>query len=277
MLKILYFTTTVGTEYQQIPFETAGSVEFYEVLNEIAKKLNLSSQGIAVAPPGGSALVYSDYKLTVEEIIQRYGAHFSIINRGIVGGTSNAPPKNSDSVESRFFTNEAEKGILMFPNLVTQIGPDHPRWIDRVKLEIKNVSSYLRFLNQQRSQPWFFLKPCEEKKYNFVKWEGYLKVPSRPEICFDLVILLSKAYPKVFPKAFVEKRIIEYCAGNIYVSNTWEEQNKTFVMICHDHINEQSAWDPHMSIAHFFIREVWYWWNAKQNTIIRLWDEKNNL
>ena len=70
MLKVMYFTTTVGTEHQQIPFETAGSVKFFEVLNEIAKKLNLSSEGIAVAPPGGAALVYTDYQLTVDEVIK---------------------------------------------------------------------------------------------------------------------------------------------------------------------------------------------------------------
>jgi hypothetical protein len=85
MMKVLYFTTTVGTEHQQIPFETVGTVKFFEVLNEIAKKLNLTAEGIAVAPPGGAALVYTDYQLTVDEVITKYGPYFSIINRGIVG------------------------------------------------------------------------------------------------------------------------------------------------------------------------------------------------
>ncbi len=48
-------------------------------------------------------------------------------------------------------------------------------------------------------------------------------------------------------------------------------------MICHDHMGEiKSVWGPNLTIAHFFIREVWYWFAAMQNTIIKQWNVKNN-
>ncbi|MFW9994310.1 MAG: hypothetical protein ACFFD4_19855 [Candidatus Odinarchaeota archaeon] len=122
--------------------------------------------------------------------------------------------------------------------------------------------------------PWFFLRPSSDTRFNYKKWDGHLKIPSRQEIRFDIIILLTSEYPKVFPRAFADKNIVNYCGGNIYLNNTWEEGDRTFVMICHDHMKEQAAWDPHLSIAHFFIREIWYWWNAKQDTIIRLWDKE---
>ncbi|MHA2294708.1 MAG: hypothetical protein ACXAEU_25140 [Candidatus Hodarchaeales archaeon] len=178
--------------------------------------------------------------------------------------------------ESKWVSDTAERSILEFPDLIAQIGPKHPKWPQRVKLEIKNITSYLNYLKQSGSHPWFFLRPSSDSRYNFKKWDGFLKIPSRPEIKFDIVILLTSEYPKVFPRAFAEKSIVNYCGGNIYLNNTWQEGDKTFVMICHDHMKEQFAWDPQLSLAHFFIREIWYWWNAKQDTLIRLWDKEKN-
>ena len=49
-----------------------------------------------------------------------------------------------------------------------------------------------------------------------------------------------------------------------------------YVMICHEHMETvDEAWHPQLTIAHFFIREVFYWWAAQQNLIIDSWNEKN--
>ncbi len=82
----------------------------------------------------------------------------------------------------------------------------------------------------------------------------------------------------MFPRAFAEESIQLYCGGNIYPKNIWRDNatdsnDKKFVQLCHDHMTEQSAWHPKYSIAHFFIREVWYWWTAKSNRIINEWDK----
>ncbi len=84
-LRILHFTPTVGTHKEIIPFESPGTVKFQKAVNEIGKKLSLALENIAVCPPGGAAMIDSDYTLTVDEIIERYGDRFRIINRGVVG------------------------------------------------------------------------------------------------------------------------------------------------------------------------------------------------
>ena len=122
------------------------------------------------------------------------------------------------------------------------------------------------------------LKPNRNKSYNYQRWDGDLRIPSRPDIRFSIRIVLTSQYPRVFPRAFAEDSIQQYCGGNIYPRNTWFDQedklqSKKFVMICHDHMTDQSAWHPRYSIAHFFIREVWYWWVAKTNRIIEEWDK----
>ena len=103
-------------------------------------------------------------------------------------------------------------------------------------------------------------------------------IPYRPEIKFGIRIILPSEYPLVCPTAFAEKSIMDYCAGNIYPYNIWrdlENKSKEFVMICHDHMKEQVAWDPHLSIAHFLIREIHIWWMSKLDRVLTEWDNKH--
>lgn len=174
--------------------------------------------------------------------------------------------------------NPAERVIIKFPSQVAQIGPRHSLWSKRVSLEIKNLMQFIDYLKGQENALWFFLKPCQDKKYNFQRWDGELKIPTRPDISFKLRIVLTSEYPRVFPRAFAEEKIKDYCAGNIYPKHVWQDNPKDpnserYIMICHDHMSEQEgAWSPNLSIAHFFIREVWYWWMAKINRVIHEWD-----
>lgn len=84
-LRMLTFIPAVGVYKEEIPFESPGTVKFQKAVNEIGKKLSLALENIAVCPPGGAALIDSDYTKTVDEIIDRYGDRFRIINRGDVG------------------------------------------------------------------------------------------------------------------------------------------------------------------------------------------------
>ncbi len=84
-LQILHFTPTVGTYQEDIPFESPGTVKFQNVVQEIGKKLGLALEDVAICKAGGAAMVSSDYILTVDEIVGKYGSKFQIINRGVVG------------------------------------------------------------------------------------------------------------------------------------------------------------------------------------------------
>lgn len=156
---------------------------------------------------------------------------------------------------------------------MVDLTPKHPKWQERVKIEILNVAKYVKFLQRKGGRSWFFLAPNKEPKYNFMKWEGMLVVPSKPEIKFKMVILLPGNYPYSCPRAFVEEKIVDYC-GKLYLKNIWEEPNgEKYVMICHDHMSEvEDAWKPTLTIAHFFIREVFYWWSAQQQLVIDEWN-----
>ena len=177
--------------------------------------------------------------------------------------------------------NPAEKVLLVFPPELTSLGPSHPAWSKRVAIEIKNLMQYIDFLKAQHNSLWFFLKPSDRKEYNYQRWDGFLKIPNRPDIEFELRIILTSEYPKVFPRAFAESSIMNYCAGNIFPKNIWkdsEPNSKEFIMICHDHMKEtDNAWNPQLSIAHFFLREVWYWWNSKINRVIYEWDKEKGV
>ncbi|UJG44005.1 MAG: hypothetical protein K9W46_02200 [Candidatus Heimdallarchaeum endolithica] len=84
-LKRLYFTTIVGTEHKQIPFETPGSIIFHELIVEVSKKFGISTEQIAISSEMGETLTVSDFQSTVDEIIRKYGTAFQVINRGVVG------------------------------------------------------------------------------------------------------------------------------------------------------------------------------------------------
>ncbi|MHA1204590.1 MAG: hypothetical protein K9W45_01750 [Candidatus Heimdallarchaeum aukensis] len=84
-LKRLYFTTIVGTEHKQIPFETPGSIVFHELIVEVSKKFGIATEQIAISSEMGETLTVSDFQSTVDEIIRKYGTAFQVINRGVVG------------------------------------------------------------------------------------------------------------------------------------------------------------------------------------------------
>ncbi len=84
-LKRLYFTTIVGTEHKQIPFESPGDIIFHELVVEVAKKFGLSTEQIAISSEMGETLTVTDFNSTIDEIIRKYGTAFQVINRGVVG------------------------------------------------------------------------------------------------------------------------------------------------------------------------------------------------
>ncbi|MHA1612151.1 MAG: hypothetical protein ACTSYU_08885 [Promethearchaeota archaeon] len=185
---------------------------------------------------------------------------------------SDSEPKNTWNIGL------AERYVPIFKDQWRSVGPKHPNWHQRVKLEIVALSKYINFLKSELPRPWFILKPDPNPKYNFVIWRGYLTIPARPEIRFEMVILLNSEYPKVIPRCLLEEKIIDYC-GKIYLKNTWTDPNtgKKFVMICHDHMSEVTdAWQSNLGIVHFFIREVWYWFGAMQNIIIAAYDRNSS-
>jgi hypothetical protein len=166
--------------------------------------------------------------------------------------------------------------VPKFPPEVASITPKHPAWRNRVKFEIAAIVRYIDYLKSKGTRPWFQLMPMENPRFNYMIWKGFITVPDRPDINFPIRILLTSEYPKVNPRCFAEQNIANYC-GKIYLGNVWTdpEDNKKYVMICHDHIAEQAAWQENLGIAHFFIREVWFWWGAQQNFIIQEFDKKN--
>ena len=108
-------------------------------------------------------------------------------------------------------------------------------------------------------------------------WRGFIQVPKRPEIKFNMLILLNSEYPKVIPRCFLEESVVNY-TGKLYIKNIFNDKDsgKNYMMICHDHMGEvKDAWEPNLTIAHFFIREVWFWFAAMQNHIISEWDKKH--
>ena len=158
------------------------------------------------------------------------------------------------------------------------VGPKSPLWKERVKLEVLTLTEYIKFLSSEYPFPWLYLKPDQNPKYNYMVWKGFIQVPKIPEIKFDMLILLSSEYPTVIPRCFLEKKIADY-TGKLYPNNTFKdpETQKEHIMICHDHMGEvKRVWAPNLTIAHFFIREVWYWFAAMQNTIVKQWNKINH-
>ncbi|MCY3412151.1 MAG: hypothetical protein INQ03_11010 [Candidatus Heimdallarchaeota archaeon] len=175
-------------------------------------------------------------------------------------------------MSDEYFESEAEKLFVKFDDERLQIGPKSRNWTDRVKLEMKNVSVYINYLQDQKNALWFRLAPSRDKKYNYRVWEGFLKIPGRDDIRFDMAIVLTSDYPKVFPRCFVEEKIIDYAAGNLYIENKWQMNGKTYVMLCHDHMKDLNVWSPNLSIAHFLLQEILVWWNSKMNVVLKMWD-----
>jgi len=84
-LTILNFVITIGAEPETITQEFPIGVKFFKCIGEVARKLRMPHEDIVISVPGGTALTYSEYNLSVKEISDRYGKTFTIINRGVVG------------------------------------------------------------------------------------------------------------------------------------------------------------------------------------------------
>ena len=176
------------------------------------------------------------------------------------------------SSKNRWQRSILDELIQEFDDKWSKVGPKHPAWKDRVKIEIEKVINYISFLKNTQNKPWFKLFPEKNPLYKYLIWSGNLLVPERPEIKFNIKVLLTSEYPKVCPRCFVEEKILNYC-GKIFLKNIWEQESKKYVMICHEHMSDTHAWKTNLGIAHFFIRQVWVWWAAQQNVIIKEFDK----
>ena len=84
-MRVIYFTTRIGPEKKQIPFETPNTLIFLDIVAEIAKKLGLNFESISISTPGGNTLTDSNFNETVDGVIKKFGTSFEIIDRGVVG------------------------------------------------------------------------------------------------------------------------------------------------------------------------------------------------
>jgi len=285
----LRFTNRVGAKKDVFPFPADESLPFVDVVQEICKKLNEKNiNAINIATPAGYVLTKSHLTKNVGEIKEQFGEDFEIIVVGTVGMGSEE--KNAGKA---WQVGLAELQIPPFSAQWEVVGPRHPQWMKRIELEGVLLKKYLDFLKSESIPPWFKIMPDMKPPINGSIWRGYICVPSRPEIKFDMVILLSAEYPKVPPRAFVEESLIGLAGSKIYTKNRfpptkdgkepasgeWPKDpvtGKSFVMICHDHMSQlQGAWMSNLAIVHFFIREVWYWFAAMQNYIIEDYDKQS--
>ena len=179
----------------------------------------------------------------------------------------------SISEKKRWLRSALDELIGDFPPNYIDIGPKDFQWKDRVKLEIQKIMKYVEFLKSRRNRPWFKLFPDKNPKYNYLVWTGHLTVPERPEIKFDIKVLLTSEYPKVCPRCFIDERIVDFC-GKVFLKNIWEQNGRKYMMICHEHMAETEAWEETLGIVHFFVREIWIWWAAQQNAIIQEHDKR---
>lgn len=262
----IYFVNKFATERKNIPFPVSPNMKMVDLLPELSKKFNIHMQDVAIAVQDSQVLTPDEYEIPLKKLIDKYSKTFDIIDRNIVGGGG-----NSEATYSKSLVDEL---IPEFPQQFTAVGPKHPKWVDRVKFEIANIIKYINYLKRLSNEPWFSLVPSRNAKHNFLIWNGHILVPNRPEIKFDIKILLTSEYPKNCPRCFADESIMNYC-GKLYFGNVWEQDNSKYIMICHDHMSETQAWKPTLGIVHFFIREIWIWWMAQQNFIIQNWDEQN--
>lgn len=173
---------------------------------------------------------------------------------------------------------DPDRILFIFPEVFTHVNPNHSRGAARVKIEVKNLRLYADHLNQLKLKPWFSIAPVLDQNLNFRLWRGKLIVINRPDIVFEILIILGRYYPRIPPRAFIEEKITEICDKHIYTRNLWTQFGKKYAMIAHDAFDldyrTQTQWYPNLSIAHFITREIWDWWIIKQDHILQLWDLK---
>lgn len=247
---------------------------FFDVLKEIALRINFDVSHIAIATPTDHILSKNDLKISSGQIIEKYGLDYEIINNTLEIDYTSHP-----NIEKKYHGTLAERYVPAFAEKWGEIGPRHPVWENRVKLEKANLTKYTSFVKSSNQKCWFDLHNAINLEYNHTVWKGHLTVATRPEITFKFIVLLSSEYPVVIPRAFIEEKAVPY-AGKLYMRNTWfdHDEDINYVMLCHDHMEEiKGIWSPDLSIAHFLIREVFIWWAAMQNTIVEEWDKAHHL
>ncbi len=262
------FINKFSQDKRSIPFPVSPTMTLADILPELSKKFNIHMQNLTIAVQDSQVLTPDDFKLPISALIEKFGKTFDIIDRNIVGGEPETDAKYGKTL--------VDELVPALGSTWAQIGPKHPQWQSRIKKEIELVLRYINYLKalHPNQEPWFKLTPSKNPAHKFLIWEGYLLIPSRKEIKFDIKVLLTSDYPKACPRCFAEESILNYC-GKLYYGNVWEQDGKKYIMICHDHMAETEAWQPTLGIVHFFIREVWVWWSAQQNFILQQWDEKH--
>ncbi len=254
----LYFTPTIGEKRARIPADAPSSAVFRDVLRDIVRKLGLSLDAITVSY-GTEGLNSSELEKTVGEIYAEYGDSFKLLSRGEVG------------TKTKGLETGLEEDIPEIPDSISKISPTDGDWMDRVKIELALLVRYSKLLKKRKHRQWFRLVPRTRSNDNYQIWRGYVKVPARPKVKLDLAVVLTTEYPGVMPRAFLDEKVSDLC-DKLWPKLTWTEDDKRFVMICHDHMKGLAqAWHQKLGIVHFLSRQVWIWWIAQQELIMRHW------
>ncbi|MEM2637601.1 MAG: hypothetical protein QXL15_04570 [Candidatus Korarchaeota archaeon] len=186
--------------------------------------------------------------------------------------------EKEQSTRKRWIKTEIDEILPELPAPLIHVGPKHPSWMKRVKLENIIFENYIKYLIAHNISPWINIIHSDDPADKGFVWEGSVWMPQNPRINFSLIILVPSNYPIVPPRAFLEDTIMEYVQKKIYVGGKLERHGKKYVMLCHDHLKEiENIWKPTYTLTHFIIHEVWYWWNAMVGEIEKVWNERHKF
>ena len=279
----IYFVNKFSPEKEQIeiPFPISPETTLLNLIPELSSKLEIPQARICLATKGGNVLNEKNYQMPIKELIEKFGISFDILDSGGVGmepGENEEEEDNHEKEKPRYYWHPTilDKLIPEFGEKWIHVNPKTYQWQERMKLEIKKIADYINYLRNEKSKPWFTLKPQRHPPCKLRIWHGYLRVPDEEEdIKFEIRVLIPPEYPKLSPLCFIDEEVMNYC-GKLYPKQTFPQNGKTFILICHDHLEKnEDIWKPSLGIAHFFIREIWIWWATQQNLIVREYLRKN--
>lgn len=260
-LYTVYFIIKFGPEKTQIPVPAAPNLKFKDIIPELSKKVGIEAYNLSISTVALYILTENDLNKTVREVVEKFGNTFQILNRDDVGNES-IPD------DHLYHQTILDQQLSEFPPEIASITPkDGLLWDKRIKIEIQYLMKLLNYLKLYNGLPWFRLYPEKTRKYKYLVWGGYISIPEKPEIKFDIKVLITSEYPKACPRCFIDKEIEKY-SDKIFLKNIWKQDGKTYKMICHEHITKKNVWKETFGIAHFLIRQIWIWFAVQQNYIM---------
>ncbi|MHA2363617.1 MAG: hypothetical protein ACXAC7_06645 [Candidatus Hodarchaeales archaeon] len=182
------------------------------------------------------------WEMDLDRFVAKYGNIFAVIdlNQPDIGRLEYFQPKQITSKQRA---------------INTKIRPNDPNWPQRAKLELRLITTLIRWLTFYRKTKWFRMIPYEQQKYQSKVWKIETDIPDA-EYTAEWRLIIPENYPEEHPIIYLRQRDVNV-VNQVDFGKIWQDIDGTTFYYIPDITIQSCDWGSDNYVADFIITGFW--------------------